>query len=88
MKIITAEINTQELEAYYLLESLRKFPFSETRDAVRLNGFSLAGIIEYCMTMFSSPEETIYANMVTVSSLSLATSRGTQAWRYHHYAVG
>jgi hypothetical protein len=42
-------MSAQELQAYYLLESMRKDPFSDNRDAIRLTGYCLVDIIEYCM---------------------------------------
>lgn len=42
-------MSAQELQAYYLLESMRKNSFSDNRDAIRLTGYCLVDIIQYCM---------------------------------------
>jgi hypothetical protein len=65
-------MSTQELEAYYLLESLRRFPFSETRDLVALKGYRLVEIMEYCALHGSSTARTLFANFIPLSSLSIA----------------
>ncbi|KAH5744471.1 hypothetical protein HBI17_152970 [Parastagonospora nodorum] len=87
---LSTNMSSQELQAYYLLESMRRYPSSETREAIRLTGYCLVDIVEYFFRLGNSREHPLDSNKImklasSIISRSLDEIRTNEQEMYETY---